>query len=210
MTGSAPRLLRVVLTGGIATGKSYCLERFAEAGAPTIDADVLAHQAVEPGTAGFEAVRSRFGAAVITPDGTLDREALGRIVFADTDARRALEAIVHPAVYAAIQRWFEALAKAGHHRVAIADIPLLYETGHGDDFDAVVVASCTPTRQIERLLTRSGFSYEDAARRIAAQLPVSEKARRADYVIDTSVSFERTDQQVRAIWAQLAERANRG
>lgn len=199
----ATRLLRVALTGGIATGKSYCLARFVEAGAPTIDADVLARQAVAPGTAGFDAVRSRFGATVMTVDGTLDREALGRVVFSDPDSRRALEAIVHPAVYAAIGRWFDSLAHGGQHRVAIADIPLLYETGHEGDFDAVIVASCSPDRQIARLIARSKLSDEDAARRIAAQLPVADKARRADYVIDTSGSFEETDAQVRDVWDRL-------
>jgi dephospho-CoA kinase len=202
------RLLRVALTGGIATGKSYCLARFAEAGAPTIDADLLARQAVAPGTAGFDAVRSRFGAAVVTADGALDREALGRIVFSDPDSRRALEAIVHPAVYAAIGRWFEALARGGQHRVAIADIPLLYETRHEGDFDAVVVASCSPDQQTDRLIARSKLSREDAARRIAAQLPVADKARRADYVIDTSGRFEDTDAQVREVWGQLRDRVS--
>lgn len=195
--------LRVALTGGIATGKSYCLARFADAGAPILDADILARHAVAPGTAGFDAVRSRFGAAVVTAEGALDREALGRIVFADPAARRALEAIVHPAVYAAIGRWFDTLARSGQHRVAIADIPLLYETGHEGDFDAVVVASCPADQQIARLMARSGWPREDAARRIAAQWPVAEKARRADYVIDTSGSFEETDAQVRGVWRQL-------
>ncbi len=204
----ASRLFRVALTGGIATGKSYCLAKFAEAGTPTIDADVLARQAVAPGTAGFDAVRSRFGAAVVTAEGGLDRVALGRVVFADADARRALEAIVHPAVYAAIGRWFEALARSGQHRVAIADIPLLYETGHEADYDAVVVASCSADQQVARLMARPGFSRDDAERRIAAQWPVAEKARRADYVIDTSGSFEETDAQVRDVWARLGANGN--
>lgn len=204
----ASSLLRVALTGGIATGKSYCLARFAEAGAPTIDADILARQAVAPGTAGFDAVRSRFGAAVVTADGTLDREALGRVVFSDQDSRRVLEAIVHPAVWAAIGRWFDTVARGGQHRVAIADIPLLYETGHEGDFDAVVVASCTPDQQIARLIARAKLSREDAARRIAAQLPVADKARRAGYVIDTSGSLEETDAQVRQVWTQLRDRVS--
>jgi dephospho-CoA kinase len=196
-----PGPLRVALTGGIATGKSYCLDRFAAAGAATIDADVLARQAVAPGTLGFAAVRSRFGAAIITPEGRLDREALGRIVFSDPDARRALEAIIHPAVYAAIGRWIETLN--GDQRVAVAGIPLLYETGRERDFDVVVVTICRPEQQISRLITRSGLSPDDAARRVEAQMPTADKARRADHVIDTSGSFEETDAQVAAVWAQL-------
>jgi len=195
--------LRVALTGGIATGKSYCLDRFATAGAATIDADVLARQAVAPGTLGFAAVRSRFGAAIITPGGQLDREALGRIVFSDPDARRALEAIIHPAVYAAISRWLEGLNGSTRSGVAIAGIPLLYETGRERDFDVVVVTICQPQQQIARLIARTGLSPEDAARRVEAQLPAAEKARLADHVIDTSGSFEETNAQVDAVWAKL-------
>ena len=202
MSADAPRVTRVALTGGIATGKSYCLAKFASLGAPTIDADALAHQAVAPGTAGFEAVRARFGAAVIRTDGGLNREALGRIVFADEDARRALEAIIHPAVYAAIQRWFEGLTSTGR-TIGLADIPLLYETGHDKDFDAVVVTSCPPEIQLQRLLSRPHTSREDAERRIAAQWPVSKKAALADYVVDTSDTHERTDEQISEIWNAL-------
>jgi dephospho-CoA kinase len=197
-------LLRVGLTGGIATGKSYCLAKFAELGAATIDADALARQAVAPGTAGFEAVRSRFGAAVLTPEGGLDRNALGRLVFANADARRALEAIIHPTVYGAIDRWFASLANNGHATIAIADIPLLYETGHEADFDVVIVTTCSPDQQIARLMSRSSLTREDALRRIAAQMPLEAKAARATYSIDTSGTFEHTDRQVKEIWAGLA------
>ena len=196
-------LRRVALTGGIATGKSYCLDQFAKAGAATIDADTLARQAVEPGTAGFEAVRARFGAAVVAPDGGLDRAALGRIVFADAASRRALESIIHPAVYGAIGRWFESVAGGGRHRVAMAAIPLLYETGHEGDFDKVVVTICRPRQQIVRLMSRGNISAEEAGRRIEAQMPAKEKARRGDYVIDTSGTFEDTDRQVADVWRQL-------
>ena len=195
-------LRRVALTGGIATGKSYCLARFAEAGAPTIDADSLARQAVTPGTAGFDRVIARFGTSVLHPDGSLNRAALGDLVFADADARRALEAIIHPVVYAAINRWFDGLARTGHARVAMADIPLLYETGREGDFDAVVVTSCSPEQQRARLLAR-GLSPAAVERRLASQMPIDEKVRRADFVIDTSRSFEDTDRQVKDIWTQL-------
>ena len=197
------RLRRVALTGGIATGKSYCLSRFALAGAPTIDADALARQAVAPGTAGFDRVVARFGTAVLRPDGTLDRPALAAIVFADADARRALEAIIHPVVYSAIERWFEGLERTGHVRIAIADIPLLFETGRERDFDAVIVAACKPSVQRARLIARDGLSPSDADRRLANQLPIEGKAARADYVIDTSNTFEETDRQVQDVWTRL-------
>ena len=201
--------LRVALTGGIATGKSYCLARFAEAGAPTIDADALARQAVSPGTSGFTAVVARFGEAVVAADGGLNREALGRIVFADAAARRALEAIIHPAVYAAIERWFDGLARTGRSAAAIADIPLLYETGREGDFDVVVVAACPRDAQLDRLITRNQLTPDDAARRIDSQMPIADKAARADYVIDTSGSFADTDRQVRQIWSRLSVGAPR-
>jgi dephospho-CoA kinase len=203
-------VLRVALTGGIATGKSYCLSRFAKLGAQTIDADLLARDAVAPGSAGFDAVVRRFGRSILQPGGDLDRSKLGQIVFEDPEARRDLEAIVHPAVYAAISAWFDGLAQrsAPNERqvVAIADIPLLFETDRHHEFEQVVVAACPPDRQIERLLAR-GLSRSAAEQRIAAQLPIEEKAGRGDYVIDTSGTFERTAAQVDRVWTALTSLA---
>ena len=193
-------MLRVGLTGGIATGKSYCLERFARLGARTIDADVLAREAVAKGNPGLEAVVRRFGRSVLRPDGNLDREALGRIVFGDDVARRDLEAIIHPEVYRAIESWSATLTDQSEPgTVAIADIPLLFETKREGDFDVVVVAACSREHQIERLMAR-GMSKNDAEDRISAQLPIDEKARRAAYVIDTSGTFDATDAQVDRLW----------
>ena len=194
------RLLRVALTGGIATGKSYCLTRFAELGVPTVDADVLAHRAVAPGTAGFEAVVTRFGRDVLHPHGEIDRARLGQIVFADERSRRDLEAIIHPAVYKAIADWLAAIEAAGHSPLAIADIPLLYETGHDRDFDRVIVAACPPAVQVMRLMARNRLTEEEARLRIASQMPIEEKMRRADYVIDTSGSRADTDVRVSDVW----------
>ena len=165
-------MLRVALTGGIGTGKSYCLERFAAHGVPTIDADVLARAAVAPGTPGLAAIAARFGSGVLAGDGTLDRPALGRIVFGDTKARTALEAIVHPEVYRRIREWFANLPPGT--RVAIADIPLLFETGHNHDFDEVVVAACDPEEQVRRVMARDDLSDAEARARLAAQLPIEE------------------------------------
>lgn len=191
--------MRVALTGGIATGKSHCLRAFAALGLETVDADLLARQVVEPGTAGLAAVAARFGSAVLHADGTLDREALGRLVFADTTARQDLEAIVHPLVYQRI----DTLLGTG---LSIADIPLLFETGHEGDFARVIVAACRPDQQIERLLARH-LDEASARLRIQAQLPIAEKVRRADYVIDTSGSLADTDRQVIEVYERLtAER----
>jgi len=194
-------VLRIALTGGIATGKSYCLSRFAALGVPTIDADILAREALAPGTPGLQAVVARFGSGVLAPDGSLDRPALGRIVFADAKARAALEAIVHPEVYRRIRAWFVALPPAT--RLAIADIPLLFETGQSHDFDEVVVAACSMEEQVRRCMSRDRLSEADARARIAAQLPISEKVRRASRVIWTDRGFTETDAEVRDVYSAL-------
>ena len=195
-------MLRIALTGGIATGKSYCTAAFAKLGVPVIDADVLARDAVAPGTRGLDAIASRFGAHVIAPDGTLDRPALARIVFADAKARADLEAIVHPDVYRRIREWFANLPAGA--RFAIADIPLLFESGQQHDFDAVVVCACAPAEQLKRIIARNGLSDADARARIAAQLPIDSKAERADYVIWTDRGFAETDAQVRTVYELLS------
>jgi dephospho-CoA kinase len=197
-------MVRAALTGGIATGKSFCLERFAALGASTIDADILAREAVAPGSTGLAAIVDRFGAGVLRPDGSLDRPALGQIVFKDPTARAQLEAIVHPEVYRRITVWLANLPLGT--RLAIADIPLLYETGHEHDFESVIVAACDPDEQIRRVMARDGLSHADARARLASQWPIEEKARRADHTIRTDGSYAETTAQVRAVFAQLVNR----
>ena len=193
---------RVALTGGIATGKSWVLRRFASLGVPTIDADVLAREVVAPGSEAAGRILARFGRAVVDESGELDRRALADIVFADPSARADLEAIVHPAVYEAIRAWFDALP-AGTP-LALADIPLLYETGHAAAFDAVIVTACLPDEQIRRIMARDGVDERGARRRLAAQWPIDEKMRRADYVIRTDGTHAETDAQVDAVLARLS------
>jgi dephospho-CoA kinase len=204
-------VFRVALTGGIATGKSHCLRRFAKLGVPVIDADRLSHEVLASGAPGFEAVAHRFGPAVVR-GGAIDRDALGRIVFSDADARQALEAIVHPAVYGAIAAWFADLDAGGTADLAIADIPLLYETGHERDFDRVIVVACAPEHQLARVMARDELSEDDARRRIASQMPIEDKRRRADYVIETDDGVAQTDKAVedvlRKLRAEVAEKRN--
>lgn len=188
-------MVKVALTGGIATGKSYCLARFAARGFPVIDADRLAREAVSPGSPGLAAIAAHFGPGLLTSTGALERAKLAAIIFADSDARRHLEAIVHPVVYQGIARWFDEL-EAGGRPIGMADIPLLYETDHSAAFDRVVVAACPPELQVRRLVVRNGLSEVEAARRLAAQWPIAEKVKAADFVIDTSGSLEETDRQV--------------
>ena len=194
-------MLSAALTGGIATGKSYCLARFRELGVPAIDADVLAREAVGSGTPGLVAVAARFGPGVILPDGTLDRPELARIVFSDRTARADLEAIVHPEVYRRIREWLANLP-AGT-RLALADIPLLFETGHNHDFERVIVCVCEPAEQMRRLQTRDGLSESDAAARLAAQWPIDDKAARGDYVIRTDGPYADTNAQIRQVYEAL-------
>lgn len=197
---------KVALTGGIATGKSYCLGRFARRGVPVIDADVLAHTVVRRGEPAWVAVTERFGEQILRTDGEIDRVKLGAIVFGDDAARRDLEAIIHPAVYGAVKAWYESLADSSRAPFSIADIPLLYETGHEADFDAVIATWCPVDMQIARIRQRDGLSEEQARARLAAQIPADEKARRADYVIKTDGPFVETDRQVSEIYQALASR----
>jgi dephospho-CoA kinase len=193
---------RIALTGGIATGKSHVLAQFELLGTPIIDADVLARDVVAAGTPGFDAVVARFGKQVLDEVGTLDRRKLGAIVFADPVARRDLEAIVHPSVRSAIDEWFASLAERAPG-FAVADIPLLYETERQGEFDAVIVTACLPSAQIMRIMTRDNMTEAAARARIAAQLPIDEKVRRADHVINTDGSFEETNRQVRRVYEAL-------
>jgi dephospho-CoA kinase len=195
-------MVRAALTGGIATGKSFCLAQFAQCGAGVIDADLLAHDAVAPGTPGLARVVERFGADVLLPDGSLNRRALGQIVFSDRAARANLEAIIHPEVYQHISEWFANLPSGT--RLAIADIPLLFETGHQHDFDCVIVCACDPAEQQRRIMARDGLSEEAARARLDAQWPIADKVARADYVIPTDGSFAETARVVRELYRALA------
>jgi len=193
---------RVALTGGIATGKSHVRAEFERLGVPTIDADKLARDAVADGSPGLKAVISRFGHGVLDDTGALDRRKLGSIVFQDSVARRDLEDIIHPAVRRAIDDWFASLENKTP-RFAIADIPLLFETGRHREFDVVIVAECAPSTQITRVMARDGVSESEARARVAAQLTIEEKVRRADQVINTDGSFEETNRQVRRVFDAL-------
>ena len=194
-------MLKVALTGGIATGTSYVLEQFRRRGVPCLDADALSHGVMAPGTEATAAIAERFG-DVLAPDGGVDRTRLGPIVFADAAARRDLEAIVHPAVYRAITAGLRAFERIGGSPLAVVDIPLLYETGRAAEFNCVVATVCSPAVQLDRLLAR-GLSPDAASQRLAAQLPAEDKARRADFIIRTDGSFLETAAQVDRVLSEL-------
>ena len=195
---------RIALTGGIATGKSYVATKIKEAGVPMVDADVLSREVVAPGTPGLAAVRRRFGPDAVRRDGTMDRVRIAQIVFKDKRARLDLEAIVHPAVQKAIDEFFATLPK--RTPFAVADIPLLFETGRDNQFNAVVVVACPRELQLQRLMERNKLSKEDAERRLNAQLPIDQKVKKATHVIRTEGTFEDTDRQVTDLIKKLSAR----
>lgn len=191
-------MLRVALTGGIATGKSYVLGRFKDRGIPTIDADDVVHEALGQGTSTGSAIAAQFGRVFLRPDGSIDRTLLAGRVFRDREMRLRLEAIVHPVVYDVIRNWFHALDRP----MGVASIPLLYETRREHDFDVVVVTVCPPDIQLQRLLDR-GLSEEEARQRIAAQMPAEEKAARGHFVIRTGGTMLATDRQIEELLVAL-------
>lgn len=194
-------MLKVAVTGGIATGKSYLLGRLGRLGIPCLDADELAHGAMAAGTESTRAIVERFGPDVLDPDGAVDRQKLGPRVFADQQARRDLEAIVHPAVYRAIAAGLIGFEQMGDS-IAVVGIPLLFESGHESDFDYVIATTCPVDIQLQRLADR-GLSDAEARLRLAAQWSAAEKASRADFVIETSGTFGETDRQLEAVLQRL-------
>jgi dephospho-CoA kinase len=192
-------MLRVGLTGGIASGKSTAADELASLGAVLVDADVLAREVVEPGTPGLAEVVERFGRDVLDGD-RLDRAALGRVVFADATARRDLERVVHPRVRA---RAAEIEAAAPPDAVVVHVIPLLVETGQAGDFDLCVVVDLEPATQLRRLRERSGLDEAEARARVDAQAGRAERLAVADRVLDNEGSPDDLRRQVRALWSEL-------
>jgi len=175
----------VGLTGGIATGKSTFAAALRAQGAPVLDADQLARQVVAPGSAALQEIARVFGPAVLARDGSLDRKALGALVFADPALRRRLEAITHPAIRAAMLAETARLSEAGHDLI-FYDAPLLFEVGLDQAMALTVVVWAPPEAQLARLMARDGLARAEAEARLAAQLPVAEKAARADVIIDNA------------------------
>jgi dephospho-CoA kinase len=198
-------MVRVGLTGGIASGKSLVAAELAARGAIIIDADVLAREVVEPGTPALAAIIDRFGEQVLSNAG-LDRPRLAEIVFADPLARRDLERIVHPAVRA---RAAELERAAGPAAIVVHVIPLLVETGQQGDFDLVVTVDVDHETQIQRLVVRNGFTRAEAESRIAAQASREDRRIAADVVLDNTGSLTQLRAQIDALWAELSSAAAR-
>jgi dephospho-CoA kinase len=198
------QLIKVGLTGGIATGKSMTLDHWQQAGVVGIDADTLAHQALAPKTPTWDGVVRTFGPKILNKDGTVNRPKLGKIVFGDEKKRGALNRIIHPAVE---EMWVEVMKKLEHEggtSIAVVAIPLLYEVAAEAQFDCVVVVGCSEPTQLSRL-TRKGLSKAQARARIRAQWPLQMKMDRADFVIWNDGLPGVLYQQAETIWANIKE-----
>jgi dephospho-CoA kinase len=201
-------VLLVGLTGGIGSGKSTVARMLEARGAAVFDADLLARQAIAPGTPGHDKVVERFGPNVLAPGGGIDREALAGIVFADPAARRDLEAIVHPEV----RRMFAERSERYEDTdtVVVFSAPLLVETGMHTAFEVLMVVSAPVDTQVERLMRDRGMSEPTIRARIAAQLPLDAKAEVADVLVDNEGTIEDLEGQVDRVWEDLQARAGRG
>jgi dephospho-CoA kinase len=203
-------LLRVGLTGGIGSGKSEVARRLAEHGAVLIDADVAAREVVVPGSPGLAQIAEAFGDSVLRPDGSLDRERLGEIVFADPGLREKLNAIVHPLVREWMQEAERAAAQADGDAIVVHDVPLLAEARGRAGFDVVIVVDVPPELQVERLVSLRGMAPDQARARLAAQASREQRLAVADIVIDNSGSLADLDRRVAEVWAGLQQARNVG
>jgi dephospho-CoA kinase len=200
-------MLRVGLTGGIATGKTTVGDMFVQLGCHLIDSDEIAHQLFEPGQDVHDAVIKTFGSNIVAADGIIDRKILGEIVFKDSAARAKLNALVHPAIIRRQQEFLADIARADPKGVGMVSAALMVEIGTYKNYDKVIVLSCPPDVQRARLKARSALSDEQIEQRVASQMPVEEKVKYGDFVIDTSTDLETTRRQVEAINSKLRELA---
>jgi len=199
-------VFRIGLTGNIASGKSTVARVWQRLGAPVIDADVLARRAVEPGSPGLRRIAEEFGPGVLDETGALDRAAMRDIVFRDPAARARLEAIVHPEV-GRLREEEEARLEAAGERIVVHDIPLLFEAGLEERFDAVVLVDASEVVRLERLVRDRGLAEDEARRMIDAQMPASLKRGRADYVIENDGTIEELERKAEEVWRELERRA---
>jgi dephospho-CoA kinase len=203
-------VLKVGLTGGLASGKSFVASCFARWGAHVLHADEAGHAVLEPGGEAYAGVVAEFGDAILRPDSTIERKALGAIVFADPAKLEKLNALVHPHVFARQQAFFEEVERKDPTGVAVVEAAIMVETGSYKRYGRLVLAVCPPEVQIQRFVEREGASEEAARARMARQMPLADKIPFADYLIDTSGTKDETVARARAVWEKLkAEAAGR-
>jgi dephospho-CoA kinase len=188
-------MLRVGLTGGIATGKTTVASMLRDRDVPVLDADLLGHELLEPGQAAYEETVAAFGREVLDANGKVNRAKLGGIIFADAQKRARLNQILHPRILDILQKWFAALDEPEGPEFAVVEAALIVEAGYNRNLDKLIVCWCRPDQQLERLTLR-GLSMQEVQQRIGAQMPPDEKRKLADEAIDCSGSIEETQQQV--------------
>lgn len=194
--------MNIGLTGGIATGKSTVAKLLTVRGAILIDLDGIAREVVEPGQPSLLRIAERFGQAVLQKDGSLDRKKLGAVVFADPAERKALEAIIHPAIRTVMKERMSYHEGNSPDKLVVVDVPLLYESGLESYFQQIMVVYVPREEQLQRLLERDKLTVEEAQRRIQAQMDIEEKKRRADVLINNSGSLADTEQQIEGYWRE--------
>lgn len=197
-------MLKVGLTGSIAVGKSTVVAILGDLGAVCFDADRISRSVVEPGQEALAEIVRTFGDSVLAADGTLDRAALGKIVFGDAERRAALERILHPRIIAEQDRLIAEAFAHDPDAIVVVDAALMIESGGYTRFDALVVVHCDPAIQLERLIARNSLSREEAEQRIAAQMPQEQKLAYATHTIDTTGTLDDTRRRTEAVWADLA------
>jgi dephospho-CoA kinase len=195
-------MLRVGLTGGLATGKSFVGEALVSLGCHLIRADELGHQVLQPGGAAYEDTVREFGSDILEESGAIDRRKLAAKVFGDPDRLAVLNQFVHPAVISLEEEWFARVSSANPGGIAVVEAAILIETGNYTRFDKLILTLCKPEQQVERAMRR-GLTREEALARLARQMPLEEKRKFADYVIDTSGTKDNTLEQTRAVYGSL-------
>lgn len=206
-------LLKVGLTGGIASGKSVVSEMFAALGVHVVQADAISHRLMQPGQAVYDEVVRRFGRGILNPDGTVNRPKLAQAAFGDPPRVEELNRIVHPAVVEEQDRWMQEVGARDPSAIAMVEAALILEAGAANRFDCMVVVTCRPEQRVERWARRTRTDLETAraevTRRMAAQWPDEEKVKAADYVIDNSGSLDETQEQVKVIYESLRARTSK-
>lgn len=196
-------MLRVGLTGGLASGKSFVGEALVALGCHLLKADELGHEVLQPGGAAYAQAVEAFGAEILDEQGFIVRRRLGSLVFGDPERLALLNSLVHPAVIAREEEWMREVEAADPSGIAVVEAAILVETGSHRRFQKLVLAICTPEQQIERAMKRDGLSREDVLHRLERQMPLEEKRNFADYVIDTSGAKAATLEQVRRLYEEL-------
>ena len=203
-------MVRIGLTGGIASGKSTVARIFRELGAHVLDADRIAREVVPPGSPALSRIASAFGREMLRPDGTLDRAALGAVVFADGGTRRVLEGILHPLILGEIDRQIEELERVDPKGLVVVEAALILELGRQGEFDTLVVVWADEEQQRRRLIKRDNLSAEEADRRLAAQMPLAEKRGRAQFVVDNSGELAACRKDAERVYGELLRLAGAG